>query len=360
MLCAVTFEFEVLGRPLTDGVVTIRDRVDADVPVLVAGRDAESARFLGPEHPDPDPLAVIEVAGQVIGWIDYDVGRPWLVDGEVNVGYGTFPQHRGKGHVQRALRLLCSVLDERPGFSCATLLIDEANAPSLAIAEACGFVEAPVADTAPPGERFFRRYAQSPFSAERAYYEEEAARGVRSSPTGFRVRVRDDFIRLLVDEGRSSVLDIGAGPATDGDAFAAAGIRYVGLDLAHGNAVLASRRGLDVVVASLDTPPFAASSFDAMYSMSTLMHVPEALVTDALGAMVESVVSGAPVFIGLWGGPTADHHPEGLDGHRRRFRHRPLERNVELADAVLDDVVGEVRHPEGHEHEYQIIRARVR
>jgi hypothetical protein len=72
----------VLDRVLTDGGVSIRPSWIDDVPTLIAGRDAEFERFLGPGSPDPRPVACIVVADQqvdaVVGWIDYDHDRYWL------------------------------------------------------------------------------------------------------------------------------------------------------------------------------------------------------------------------------------------------------------------------------------------
>ncbi|MFT5531457.1 MAG: hypothetical protein ACI91O_001481 [Candidatus Poriferisodalaceae bacterium] len=61
---------------------------------------------------------------------------------------------------------------------------------------------------------------------------------------GRRVELRDAFIELLQREGRSSVLDLGAGPSGDGQGFIDGGVRYVGIDLAHGNGVLAAESGI--------------------------------------------------------------------------------------------------------------------
>ncbi|MEM9748922.1 MAG: hypothetical protein AAF945_19685, partial [Actinomycetota bacterium] len=57
-----------------------------------------------------------------------------------------------------------------------------------------------------------------------SYYEAEAAAGVRGEPTGRRVELRDAFVQRLLGDGCASVVDLGAGPATDGAAFADRGL----------------------------------------------------------------------------------------------------------------------------------------
>ena len=128
-----------LTRPLNDGLVTIRPMAEGDASLLVAGRDAESRRFLGEGDPNPSPLAVITVAGEVVGWVDYDTERDWLEAGEVNVGYNVFASHRGRGYATRAVQLLMHHLCVAGAFATATLLISPENARSLALAARLAF-----------------------------------------------------------------------------------------------------------------------------------------------------------------------------------------------------------------------------
>ena len=165
----------------------------------------------------------------------------------------------------------------------------------------------------------------------RAYYEEEARLRLRKPVAGSRVELRADFVALLNAESRQSVVDFGAGPGRDGEAFVAAGLDFVGLDLAHANTVLASERGVSVVQGSIDAPPFRQGTFDAGWSMSTLMHIPTADVPQTLTAMVASLRPGAPLCVGVWGGDQGDIIGEfGLDGHQRFFSLRPFDVNLTL------------------------------
>ena len=166
------------------------------------------------------------------------------------------------------------------------------------------------------------------------FYEEEAASGRRSAPRGRRLDFRARCIETFRDEGCRSVLEVGCGPGHERPAFADAGLDYVGIDLAIGNAERAPDFGATVIPASLYAPPFRRNAFDAGWSMSTLMHVPIARFDDAMEAIVTVLRPGAPLGIGIWGSSDgADREfVSEFAGHgtRRLFSLRTAERNLEL------------------------------
>jgi RimJ/RimL family protein N-acetyltransferase len=145
----------MLLRPATDGVVVIRPPAPGDAARLVAGRDAEFHRWLGPGADVPQPVACIVVDDDVVGWVDYDVDvdHDWLLPGEVNVGYHVFAPHRRKGYASRAVALLLRHLAEETEHHTATLLIDPGNEASLAVAARTRFV----ASGDLGGQRAFKR-----------------------------------------------------------------------------------------------------------------------------------------------------------------------------------------------------------
>jgi RimJ/RimL family protein N-acetyltransferase len=126
----------------TDGVVTLRPSAPGDSELLVEGRDEEFFRWLGPGAETPTPVACVWVGGELVGWVDYDLEHEWLQPGQVNVGYYLFPGARGKGYASRAVGLLLTHLARDTPHTLATLVIDPANARSLALARRLGFTQA--------------------------------------------------------------------------------------------------------------------------------------------------------------------------------------------------------------------------
>ena len=194
----------------------------------------------------------------------------------------------------------------------------------------------------------------------RSYYEEEARQGLRGPLKGGRAAVRRKFIAVLHAEARTSVVDFGSGPGRDAHGFLDEGIAYIGVDLAHGNGVLAAERGITVVHGSIDAPPFAPASFDAGWSMSTLMHLPTTEVPAALQAMVRTLRPGAPLWIGQWGGGMGEHvDDEHIEGERRLFSLRSFEQNRELLGAVATVEHGEIWPVDPAGWEYHMFHLRV-
>ncbi|MEM7337515.1 MAG: methyltransferase domain-containing protein [Actinomycetota bacterium] len=206
-----------------------------------------------------------------------------------------------------------------------------------------------MASTAEPGRADLRRY-----------YDAEAAGRLRPANGPRRQHLLSQFITLVQGEQRSMVLDLGAGPGRDLDGFTAAGLHAIGVDLAPANAVAAATESLMVVPGDVSAPPIRHRSFDAGWSMSTLMHLTDEPLAATAAGMGRLFVVGAPIWIGLWGGVRHgydDHHT--IDGESRHFAIRPASDNRRLL-AGIGAVEGEEIWDVGPDNwEYQVFKLRV-
>lgn len=169
----------------------------------------------------------------------------------------------------------------------------------------------------------------------RAHYEQAAAGRATQPPDVRRVQERDRFLRLLAEEGRTRVLEVGCGAGHDVAAFHAAGCSVVAIDLAFQHVRLGAAAGAQSVQASVLSLPFHGASFDAGWSMSTLLHLSDDEIEAALAAVASVLAPGALLAVGLWGG-----HDRELLGEfdtiepKRYFRLRTHDHVWSLLSAV--------------------------
>lgn len=134
-----------------------------------------------------------------------------------------------------------------------------------------------------------------------AYYNNEVQARVGRDLPDERVTRRTAYLQRLERDGHRSVLEIGCGPGRDGQAIATAGFDYTGVDLASASVETCRSHGLKAEVASVLDLPFEDATFDAGWSMSTLLHVADEDLDQALAEIVRVLRPSAPLAIGLWG-----------------------------------------------------------
>jgi SAM-dependent methyltransferase len=180
-----------------------------------------------------------------------------------------------------------------------------------------------------------------------AFYDRYAGAPNTRCRTRPRVECRAWFIRLLKDEHRHSVFELGCGTGDEGLEFVRVGLHYCGVDLSGESVRRARDKGLDATVASGRNLPFPDGSFSAAWTMSTLLHVPNVGIHDVVSELVRVCAPGAPIAVGLWSGEDEEVlNPEDLEEPRRFFSRR--------SDAAVRTILGahgEVEHfetwPEG-------------
>lgn len=156
-----------------------------------------------------------------------------------------------------------------------------------------------------------------------AFYDRQASTENTRAMTPHRVECRDWFIRLLKDEHRHSLFELGCGTGVEGLEFVRAGLHYTGVDLSEESIHVARAKGLDASVASGRSLPFPDATFPAVWTMSTLLHVPNAGIHDVVRELVRVSAAGAPIAVGLWSGDDVEVlNPEDEDEPRRFFSRR--------------------------------------
>ncbi|MFC4334566.1 class I SAM-dependent methyltransferase [Salininema proteolyticum] len=158
----------------------------------------------------------------------------------------------------------------------------------------------------------------------------------------WRVKERDAFAELLESDsgGPARVLEIGAGHGASSEQFAARGLDVLATDLSPNLVAECRRRGLAAEVADFSDLPYGDGSFDGVFSMNCLLHVPKAEIDGVLGEVSRVLRPGGVFYWGQYGGK--DHEgplPEDRYDPPRFFAlytSDSLRRTAERRFTVLD------------------------
>ena len=111
-----------------------------------------------------------------------------------------------------------------------------------------------------------------------AYTRESAEQRENTQKEDWKIAERQRFVALLQQEGKKNLLEIGAGTGKDGLFFQQNGLRVICTDLSPDMIALCRAKGLEAYVMDFLHLDFAPASFDAVYALNCLLHVPGATV----------------------------------------------------------------------------------
>lgn len=152
-------------------------------------------------------------------------------------------------------------------------------------------------------------------SLRQAYGPAAAAERDSAEKAAFKVDERHHFRELLRERGATSLLEVGAGTGHDSLYFQREGLQVLCTDLSPAMVELCRAKGLNARVADflgLGVPP---ASFNAVYALNCLLHVPTADLRRVLEALGEVLVPEGLFYVGTWGGEDeegpmrGDHYP---------------------------------------------------
>jgi SAM-dependent methyltransferase len=90
----------------------------------------------------------------------------------------------------------------------------------------------------------------------------------------FKAEERRRFLDLLRERGAASLLEVGAGPGHDSLYFREQGLQVLCTDLSPDMVERCKAKGLDARVADFLSLGVSPASFDAVYALNCLLHVP--------------------------------------------------------------------------------------
>lgn len=119
---------------------------------------------------------------------------------------------------------------------------------------------------------------------------------------GWKIEERLNFLSVLQREHKKTLLEIGAGTGRDAQFFQDQGFETVCIDLSPAMVELCRQKGLTAYVMDMADIRLPARSFDAIYSMNSLLHLSKVEFPAALRQIDRLLKHDGVVFIGVYGG----------------------------------------------------------
>ena len=171
----------------------------------------------------------------------------------------------------------------------------------------------------------------------REAYDRRAAERAKRPAPAWELAERDRFGELVVQEGKTRLLDLGAGTGIDARHFADVGLDVVCVDLSPKMVEACREKALEAHVMDVSDLRFDSGSFDAIYAMNCLVHLPNLQIEKALEAIFDILQTDGLFYVGLYGG----RRFEGIwedDSYepKRFFSHYPDDELTEVFEQRFD------------------------
>ncbi|WP_344131816.1 class I SAM-dependent methyltransferase [Luedemannella flava] len=170
---------------------------------------------------------------------------------------------------------------------------------------------------------------------------------------------RSAFLTRLRDAKAVRLLEIGAGTGHDSVFFRDNGLTVVATDLSPQMVARCRAKGLDAHVRDFLNLGFPPASFDAVYAVNCLLHVPTADLPAVLAAIRDVLVPGGLFFLGAYGGVGEEGIVE-WDRHEphRFFAWRGEEQMIDAAREYFDVVDSHRVAMTDHDHHFHSLTLR--
>jgi SAM-dependent methyltransferase len=192
-----------------------------------------------------------------------------------------------------------------------------------------------------------------------AWYEDDADRRDKLAKYPWKLAERAAFLSQLQAAGAARLLEIGAGTGQDSEFFASNGLDVVASDMSPAMVARCRAKGLDARLMDFSDPDLEPGSFDAVYAMNCLLHVPNAELPAVLTAIARVLRPGGLFFVGVYGG-RAEEGEVSWDDHvpARFFSFRTDDELLHIAGQSFEVVDFHVVVPDTGEHGFQSLTLR--
>ena len=150
-----------------------------------------------------------------------------------------------------------------------------------------------------------QRYTEI-LDALRRSYDGSAQERDQRAKQAWKIAEREAFLDRLRAIEAKTLLEIGAGTGQDAFFFQESGLAVTAVDLSPAMVERCREKGIPAYVRDFLALGFTPGSFDAVYAMNCLLHVPNADLPKVLLAIREVLVPGGLFFLGVYGGESRE------------------------------------------------------
>lgn len=133
-------------------------------------------------------------------------------------------------------------------------------------------------------------------------YDRQAEQRNQSEIEDWKAAERAEFLSLLKSEQKQSLLEIGAGHGRDSEFFQKNGFQVTCIDLSPKMVKLCQQKGLNARIMDMADLDFPGDSFDAVYSLNSLLHLPKTELRTVLQHIRRVLKANGLFFLGIYGG----------------------------------------------------------
>lgn len=128
--------------------------------------------------------------------------------------------------------------------------------------------------------------------------------GAKMAPWKF--KERQQYMQSILEDDLNSILELGSGTGRDGLYFKENHFEVVCADLSDEMVRICREKGLDARRMDFCELDFEPESFDSVYAMNSLLHVPKSELDAVLEQIHRVLKPGGLFFLGIYGGQSSE------------------------------------------------------
>ena len=171
----------------------------------------------------------------------------------------------------------------------------------------------------------------------------------------WKVKPRKSFLEQLLNDGKTTLLDIGAGTGRDSKFFMDNNLDVLAIDLSDEMITLCQEKGIESQQLDFYNIHKIGKNFDAIWSMNSLLHVEKSNLSTVLEEISNTLNHLGLFFMGVYGGEDSEGIWEEDVYTPHRFFSFYTDENIKKVASNYFDIISFERIETGGKYHFQSI-----